>query len=305
MGIAALRRRIPAFAGGLASLVMASGLAALPAEAAPAAKVDYVALGDSYTAGTGAGAAERPAGVDCWQSHPGYVDVVGKTGRVNLVANAACHGAVLSAASPTYDPVIYTPTVQEQLLFLRNTGALSSGTELVSITAGANDLGFAYVLGVCAFSEETTCEAAVSQATSQGALTSLTAGLVQTYSAIHAAAPDARIAAPGYPLLFEPTSQFAPIPTANQVLMNQATLKVNATIARAVSTANSLYGANAQYIDVTGSFSGHAANSLDPWLQLNLNNFAADYNFHPNKEGHRAYASALLEAVKPAQLVTR
>ncbi|WP_397427427.1 hypothetical protein [Pseudarthrobacter sp. NS4] len=86
--------------------------------------------------------------------------------------------------------------------------------------------------------------------------------------------------------------------------MNQATLTVNATIAAAAKTANTLYGTDARYVDVSARFSGHAVNSPDPWLQLDVNDFMADYNFHPTPEGHRAYAAAVLEAV-PAQLARR
>jgi lysophospholipase L1-like esterase len=285
-------------------MAMAMGLTAIPAEAASPPPVDYVALGDSYTAGTGAGEPYRPPGVDCWQSRRGYVDIVGQTGRVNLVANAACHGAVLSQASPTWDPVIYTPTVQEQLGGLVLAGKISAGTELVSITAGANDLGFSFVLGACSVSSEQVCAGAIDQATSSTALSFLTASLVQTYASIHAAAPNAKIAVMGYPLLFDPASSFAPIPPAHQQLMNQATVAVNATIASAADIANGLYQANAQYVDVTARFAGHASNSVAPWIVLDTARPTADYNFHPNRAGHSlGYAAALMTAVKPAQLV--
>lgn len=303
MGQQTLRRRRAGFAAGLASLVMALGFTTLPADAAPPSRIDYVALGDSYTAGTGAGAAERPPGLDCWQSHPGYVDLLRRTRDVKLLANAACHGSVLSELSPTYDREIYTPTVREQIEFLVKSRALSPETELVSITAGANDLGFSAVLGACAFDSQEACAAIVGRATSPKALSFLTASLIQTYAAIHEAAPSARIAVLGYPLLFDPSSSSAPIPMANQILMNQATLTVNTTIAAAAGTANALYGTDAQYVDLTARFSGHAVNSTVPWLQLDLSDFMADYNFHPNKEGHRAYASAVLENVKSAQLL--
>lgn len=299
----AVRRRRSAFAAFLATLVMALGFTAVPADAAPRRHVDYVALGDSYTAGTGAGEPVRPPGVDCWQSGRGYVEVVGKTGRVDLVKNAACHGAVLSPDSFFYDDDLYTPTVQEQIQALVASGALSSDTDLVSITAGANDLGFAYVLGVCAFSAVNVCDSAVDQATSPPSLEALRWALTQTYASIGAYAPNARIAVLGYPLLFDPVNPLAPILVENQVRMNDATVQVNATIEAAVESADYVRGVDAQYIDVTDEFAGHGAFSSDPWLQLSPTNFAADYNFHPNKEGHRAYASALLEAVKPAQLV--
>lgn len=299
MATSAVRRRRSAFGAGLATMAMALGFAAIPAEAAPPPRADYVALGDSYTAGTGAGAAVRPP-VACWQSHPNYVDVVGHTGRVNLVANAACHGAVLSAASPFYDGV--TPTVQQQLAVLAGSGQLSADTELVSITAGATDLGFSFALAACATSTE-ACSAALGNVAT--ALPTLQAALVETYAAIHAVAPNATIGVLGYPLLFDPAG--APvIPVENQVMINQATLLLNATIESAVNTANVLYGANAVYIDVTGRFAKHAVNSATPWLVLDLSQPRADYNFHPNAAGYSfGYASALMGAVKPAQLARR
>jgi lysophospholipase L1-like esterase len=302
MGNTAVRRRHAGFAAGIASLAMALSFTAIPADAAPPPDVDYVALGDSYTAGTGAGAAKRPGGVDCWQSSPGYVDIVGATSSIDLLVNGACHGAVLSRLSPTYDQVLYTPTVQEQIRFLISTRALSKETELVSITAGANDLGFAGVLGVCAFSEETICQEAVSRATSPDALAFLTASLVKTYRHIQAAAPNATVVVLGYPLLFEPASPFAPIPVPNQTLMNEATVLVNTAIQNAVELADAFPRADIEYVDVTALFAGHAVNTAEPWLQLSPD-FTADYNFHPNQAGHQAYAAALLAAVEPAQLL--
>jgi lysophospholipase L1-like esterase len=298
MATSAVRQRRPAFAAGLATMVMALGFAAIPAEAAPPApKVDYVALGDSYAAGTGAGGAERPGGIACWQSQRGYVDVVGKTSRVDLAPNAACHGAVLSAQSPAYDPVISTPTVEEQLDRLVFTGKISDTTELVSITAGANDLGFAYVLGQCSVSPE-ACNVAIASATSEAALAELTSALVQTYADIHAAAPHAKIVVLGYPLLFAPDSPVAPLPPASPLAINQATLGLNALIENAVALANYYYSANAVFVDVTPRFLGHAVNSADPWLVFDPNNPTADYNFHPNRTGHTlGYAAALVAAM--------
>ncbi|WP_426996801.1 SGNH/GDSL hydrolase family protein [Pseudarthrobacter sp. N5] len=299
MATLTVRRRRPALAAGLATMAMALGFAAIPAEAAPPPKVSYVAVGDSYTAGTGAGAAVRPANTPCWQSHPGYVDDVGATGRVNLVANGACHGAALSTASPAYDGV--TPTVAAQIGGLAFAGALSPQTGLVSITAGANDVGVYNVLFLCAQYDQTVCSAAVNA--SAAALPALGSGLAQTYAGIHGVAPNAKIAVLGYPRLFDPINGIPAVPAANQTLVNQATDTLNATIAAAVAGANLSYGANAQYVDVSGRFTGHAANSLDPWIVLDTSNPFADYNFHPNVTGHSlGYAAALMSAVKPSQL---
>src|SRR6476620_1534055 len=73
----AARRRYKAFASGLASMAIALGLAAIPAQAAtPQRDVDYVALGDSYTAGTGADTSGLFVPTPpCTQTAGGYVDI--------------------------------------------------------------------------------------------------------------------------------------------------------------------------------------------------------------------------------------
>jgi hypothetical protein len=274
-------------------VAMALGFAAIPAEAAPPPKADYVALGDSYTAGTGAGAFD-PATFPCLKSHPGYVDVVGGTGRVSLVADAACHGALLLDDGVPGN----IPSVSEQLLGLAGSGSLT-GAELVSITAGANDVGFTNVLLACAFQPQ-SCQAAID--TSAAAFVPLRQGLAGTYMALRGAAPDAKIAVLGYPRLFDPAVGIPGIDPAILVALNGATDALNATIAGAVSDAN----VGAVFIDVTSRFTGHAANSADPWLVFDQGNFLSPQNFHPNAAGHsQGYAAVLVSTVKPAQLARR
>ncbi|WP_411374218.1 SGNH/GDSL hydrolase family protein [Arthrobacter sp. MPF02] len=301
MGTTGLRRRHTAFAAVLATFALALGLTAAPAGAAPARDVDYVAFGDSYTAGTGAGAPYRPANVACWQSSGGYVDVVAKTGRIDVVANKACHGAVLDSDSRFYDREIIIPTVMEQILMATLARQLSHDTELVSITAGANDLGFASVIGACASGTSAECSEALAIASDPATVEQMQTNLVEALVWIRTVAPHAKIAVLGYPYLFDPASPFAPIPPETQLVINQAADGLNTILKGTVQVLNQAYG-NFQFVDVRNKFIGHAVNSVNPWLQLLLAQPTPDYNFHPNKEGHRAYASALLEAVKPAQL---
>jgi lysophospholipase L1-like esterase len=286
------RRRRTAFAGGLAATALALGFAAVPAQAAPAAQLSYVAVGDSYTAGTGAGAASNPGTSACWQSSPGYVADVGATGRVSLVINGACHGALLSGGLAT--------SVKDQIGTLAYAGALNASTGLVTITAGANDAGVNQVIGVCATSPLDHCAAAV--AASQGALPAVRDGLTATYAGLHSVAPNAKIAVLGYPRLFAPADGIPQLSAEKQVLLNQATDRLNAAISEAVGNAN-FGGANAQFVDVTARFAGHEANSLDPWIVLDRDNPFADSNFHPNAAGHAlGYAAAVMGEVKPAKL---
>lgn len=295
------RRRHLAFAGGLAALALTLGFTASPATAAPPPPITYVALGDSYTAGTGAGDLSRPP-VACWQSPGGYADLVDASPKVTLVANLACHGAVLFPVPPFYDGV--TPTVGEQILAGQQALA---GADLVSITAGAVDAGSLLALQACSTPDTQLCAATV-----QGIIQNLQLGILQaqleaTYQAIQLAAPDAVIAVLGYPRLFDPsqgdivTNGITIVPVQNQILVNQAIDALNATIAAAVEGS----GTNAVFIDVTKRFIGHAVNSDNPWIVLDLTQPFLDANFHPNDAGYQAYASALLSAVKLTQLAKR
>lgn len=290
-----VRRRRGAYAAGLATLALALGTAAGPAGAAPAGELDYIAVGDSYTAGTGAGAAIKPIDTTCWQSSPGYVADVDKTGRVSLVVNAACHGALLFGNDGTSNAI----SVETQLTGLVGAGKLNPSTGIVTITAGANDAGVSQVLGACAAYGVEVCAGAV--ASSESGMGQVGGVLAYIYGQIHAAAPSAKIAVLGYPRLFEPADGNPYFSQDEQRLINRATDNLNAAIATAVSNANA-GGANAQFVDVTARFAGHAVNSTDPWIAYNGGNPLADSNFHPNITGHRAYATAVMSEVKPGTL---
>lgn len=296
------RRRRPALAAFLATLAMALGFTAVPAGAAPPLRdVDHVALGDSYTAGTGAGGfVPTPP---CTQTAGGYVDIANGADPVSLVGNAACHGALI--ASPTWDGVT---SVEDQLAALVATGALSKDTELVSLTAGANDIGVNSVLYTCATSTPEACGAA--SAAAAAALPAVHANLVRTFAGIQSHAPRARIVVLGYPMLFD-TNGAALIPPAAQALVNGGTAGLNLTIASAAATARGLYGTQVQYVDVTARFAGHGVNSTQPWIFLStyLDAYGLPQvdlfdprNFHPNAAGHAGYATALLASVNLKQL---
>ena len=297
----AVRRRRPAFAAGLATLAMALGFTAIPAGAAPPPRdVDYVAVGDSYSAGTGADTIGTTATgpfvptLPCTQTANGYVDKVDLATPVVLVKNAACHGALL--AVPTWDKVT---SVKDQIAQLTLGGNLSKDTELVSMTAGANDAGVSNVLFNCIAGTPDDCSGAV--LASQLALPQVRANLIDAFAAIHRQAPRARIVVLGYAKLFN-TAGFEVIPAERQMLINAGTVGLNATIASAAAEANTLYGAQVQYVDVTARFAGHEVNTLSPWLFLSQLDPFEPRNFHPNQAGHAQYAEALIASVNLKQL---
>jgi lysophospholipase L1-like esterase len=293
------RRRRPAFAAVLATLAMAIGLAAIPAEAAPPpADVDLVAVGDSYTAGTGAG--PFIPNYPCTQTAGGYVDDLMALPIVDEVINGACHGALLDAKASGV-----VPSVMDQIAALAASEGLSGRTELVTLTAGANDLQFNTVLFTCAFSTFPDCQLEVQKA--QAKLPAIQADLVEALTAIHRAAPRAKIAVFGYPFLFDPANGLPVLSPESQTLVNTGTAALNATIVAAVAEANAVSKANAVYIDVTAAFARHAANAPDQWIVLDLVppiEFADD-TFHPNSAGHAAYANALTTALSLQTLARR
>ncbi|WGM19575.1 SGNH/GDSL hydrolase family protein [Paenarthrobacter sp. OM7] len=293
-----VRRRHTALAGGLAILALCLGFTVSPASAAPPTPVDYVALGDSYTAGTGAGDLAGPfPAVPCWQSAGGYVDIVDASTRVTLIDNAACHGAFLG-------PVGTSTPVAQQIAELSGT-ALNSETDLVSITAGALDAGSGLALQACSTPDTQTCAVIVAGIIQN--LGTVEAALEATYQSIQLAAPNATLVVLGYPRLFDPAKGdivvggVTVVPVANQILVNQAVDALNATIAKAVAES----GTSAVFVDVTKRFTGHAVNSDNPWIVLDLTQPLLDANFHPNDAGHQAYASVMLSSVQLNKLVKR
>ncbi|GAA3283913.1 hypothetical protein AAU01_04590 [Paenarthrobacter aurescens] len=230
------------------------------------------------------------------------MDLADASPKVTLTVNLACHGAVLSDASPFYDVV--TPTIAQQIAAGQQALA---GAELISITAGAVDAGSGLALQACASPDTQLCAATVAGIIANLQSGALQTALATTYQAIEASAPDAVIAVLGYPRLFDPSqgdiviNGITIVPVQNQILVNQAIDALNATIAAAVASS----GTNAVFIDVTKRFLGHAVNSDNPWIVLDLTQAAADANFHPSDAGHQAYASALLSSVKLNQLAKR
>ncbi|WP_211879680.1 SGNH/GDSL hydrolase family protein [Pseudarthrobacter albicanus] len=254
-----LRRQRSTIAAGLATLAMVLGAAAVPAEAA--SKTSYVALGDSYAAGQGAG----PYLDACFRSENSYAELADQAKSIKLTTNAACSGNTTADIAATQ---------------LRR---LKKGTELVTITAGGNDLNVGAIAVLCgAALESPACQQSLASAQnllSTGELSSRVARLVL---AVKAEAPRAKIVVTGYPHLFE-SAQGLP----DQA--NQFVDALNGSIFQAASATG------AQYVDVTGAFAGHGIGSGDPWINNPSVPLASDA-YHPNAAGYKAYYAALKAA---------
>ncbi|MFF2318980.1 SGNH/GDSL hydrolase family protein [Arthrobacter sp. NPDC058097] len=275
------RRRIARLTGVLAALVLA-GLTAAPASAD---RFDsYVALGDSYAAGQGAG----PYVDACLRSDHGYPALLDAARKIGLAGNAACSGATTAAVRAAQIP------------------SLSKKVDLVTITAGGNDLDSIGALVVCSQDPGAACTAALAQraAVLQTALNSpadspFFQDLLAMLNDVKAKAPRADIYVTGYPLLFEPGAGPAAAP------INGLTQQLNAVIARAARQADG-GRSKVEYVDVSQAFSGHGIGSAQPWIvglpplctaSATCGSQTADI-FHPTADGYtKGYAASIRAAI--------
>ncbi|GAB3706400.1 SGNH/GDSL hydrolase family protein [Mariniluteicoccus flavus] len=252
--------RSTAVAGALAAVAVTVTLPAF------AAGEDYVALGDSYAAGVGAGNYLND-GTDCSRSLGSYAGVLANS-RGYALNLQACSGAV-------------TADVPGQL------AAVSSSTRRVTLSVGGNDIGFAPVVTECAKpSWWGNCNAAVDRA--RATTTDVLPGRLRTvYGQLKAKAPNAKVVVTGYPRMFNGRDcSIATFFSGDEMTrMNAAADLLNATIRREATAAGF------QFVDVTQPFIGHAVCDNPEWIH-NASMRLQD-SFHPKADGHRAYATAI------------
>lgn len=242
-----------------AALLLTTTLFAAPANAAP---LRYAALGDSYSAGVGAGGSSN----DCYQSQKGYPALVAKSTGWTLDYRA-CSGAVIADVRNSQVP------------------AISSTTNKVTVSAGGNDIGFADALLECAKPGwMSNCNAKLDTAASRitGTLPGRLDGL---YGDIKAKAPNAQVVAVGYPRLFNGTdcNVITFFSAAEMQRANQLADQLN-TVTRSRATAKGV-----SFADPRSAFSGHAWCDAQAWINGPSWNLADSY--HPNAAGNSAYAT--------------
>jgi lysophospholipase L1-like esterase len=171
------RARIVLIAGVAGALTML--MFAVPAVAAT---VRYVALGDSYSSGVGAGSYTTESG-SCLRSTKAYSQLWANAHAPASYRSVACSGAK-------------TTDVNANQL-----AALSSTTSLVSITIGGNDVGFSQVMEDCVLFGTDTCVSEV-DAAENAARTQLPGKLDTTYNGIRSHAPNSRVVVLSYPRFY-------------------------------------------------------------------------------------------------------
>ncbi|MGW1890979.1 SGNH/GDSL hydrolase family protein [Streptomyces sp. NPDC002004] len=250
------RSRIAAYAS---SLLLAVGLALTGATTAQAAATGYVALGDSYSSGVGAGSYDSSSG-SCKRSTKAYPALWAAAHSPSSFSFTACSGA------RTGD------VLANQL------GPLSASTGLVSITIGGNDAGFSDVMTTCVTGSDSTCLNRIAQAKAYVDST-LPGQLDQVYSAIRSKAPAAHVVVLGYPRFYQLNgSCVAGLSETKRAAINDAAVYLNSATAK--RAANHGFG----FADVTSSFTGHEICSGSPWLH-SLDWLNIGQSYHPTAAG--------------------
>ncbi|MCI4061735.1 SGNH/GDSL hydrolase family protein [Micromonospora sp. R77] len=251
----------------VAVLAAALGAVGIPG-VAQAATVNYVALGDSYSSGVGAGPYDLST---CLRSQKSYAPLWAAAHAVTSFRFPACGGAVTA------------DVINSQV------NSLSSTTTLVTITIGGNDAGFADVISSCRFGSTSTCTTAVNNAKSFATGT-LPGRLGATYAAIRNRAPNARLVVLGYPRLFETNwCGLLAMSTYKRTILNEAAdLLASVTATRAGA-------AGATFVDTRSAFAGHGVCAADPWIH-DVSGVVEAY--HPDADGYRyGYLKALTDAI--------
>ncbi len=277
-----------------AAVVLPASAAAGPAEQAPARS--YVALGDSYAAGpliplqTGI-----PAG--CLRSNRNYPSVVAQSLGVPDFRDVSCSAATTEHLSgPQSVPLGVNPPQFE---------ALTSDTELVTLTIGGNDIGFGEIINECATrSPLQPTGAACRDFYHSGGSDELAERIAAAAPDIDAAlatigdrSPDAQVLLVGYPAILPDTGPgcfpVVPFSPGDVAYLRGVEKQLNAMLADRAAAAGM------DYVDTYTPTIGHDVCRLPgvKWIE-GLVPTAPAYPVHPNALGMAAMAAAVVEAVE-------
>lgn len=244
-------------------------LASLGLVTTASAATSYVALGDSYSSGVGAGSYGSSGA--CKRSANAYGQLWANAHSGTTFTFLACSGAKTSDV-------------------INQVGSMPSGAGLVTVTVGGNDAGFTDVITTCTLNSDQACVDRVNTAKTyvQNTLPGL---LDEVYGAIRAKAPGARLVVLSYP-------RFYTVPgSCNVGLSDTKRSAINSgadTLASVLSSRAAAAGAT--FVDVRSAFVGHnicsAANDY-----LHSLTWPVDESYHPTAAGQRGGYYAPLTAV--------
>lgn len=236
---------------GLIALLMVVFGFAIAGTAQAAAPVNYVALGDSYSAASGVLPLDPMAPPECLRSTRNYPHVIAeKTGA--KLTDVTC-----GAADTTHYASSQYPGVKPQL------DALSASTDLVTMTIGGNDSGvFINAIaecgsaGVLALGMGSPCQNMYGSSFEDTIRNTTYPSLVTALEAVRSKASNAKVAILSYPWITPKTDGcFPQMPVAKGDIPYLRSLQT--TLNDAVKRAAAVTGVT--YVDLNGVSEGHDA----------------------------------------------
>jgi lysophospholipase L1-like esterase len=226
----------------------------------------YVALGDSYSSGTGTRTFYEPT---CQRSVYAYPYLLHEAHPSWTFVDAACSGAKTADIVNT------------------QAASLTSDTNWVSYTIGGNDAGFSEVITECAKpSWLSNCNGAIN--TAQTFIRNTLPGrLDQVNNTIKSKSPSAEVVVLDYPRLFngEDCNAFTFFSSSEETRLNETADLLKEVISAAASRA----GTHFHFGNVIPAFIGHAvcdggSGSSKEWIN-GLSNPVSE-SYHPKVTGH-------------------
>jgi len=252
-------RRSRAVTLGVSLVAALVAAVAIPDVAEAASTTQYVALGDSYASGVGAGNYIGSSG-SCERSTNSFTALWAAAHAPAGYTSVACFGAT-------------TASVQSTQL-----SALTSATTLVSVVVGGNDVGFSTIMETCALQGTTDCVNAVSAAETK--VQNTLPGLLDTlYAQIRSHAPNARVVVLDYPAFYQLGTFCIGLSTTSHAKLDEGINLLDGVLSTAAAQHGFVFG------DVRSGWVGHQLCSTGTkWLHaLNITDITESY--HPTAAG--------------------
>ncbi|MEU9052608.1 SGNH/GDSL hydrolase family protein [Streptomyces sp. NPDC048384] len=317
--MARFRTRL-ALLGSAAALAAGALVPAQLAGAQPAAAADYqwVALGDSYTAGVieAAGDTFEVPRDGCERTDLSYPQVIDRDlGSLIELTNVSCGAATIedityNAQEPigrhlppfSEDPDYPFPAVPAQ------SEAVQADTDVVTVGAGGNTIKFADILFRClelgsgSGGVGTPCRDALADDI-PGRLTKMSDDYDAMLAVLHERAPHAKVLAVGYPTVipkdtsqcrYNDWEQFGSITQGDLDWLRQDVLEpVNALIEKAAGKSD-----DTTFVNLYDPSQGHSVCDAGKWVDGVFTRFPDQVAFvHPNARGHQNAADHVASAI--------
>jgi hypothetical protein len=238
------------------TLGLAAAITGTATPAKAASSVNYVALGDSYASGVGAGDETG----SCDQSPNAFGPLWASANSPASFSFEACTGATT------------TDIISSQL------SALSTSTTLVSIIVGGDDAGFSSIMETCVLESTSSCESAVASG-EEYVEDTLPGRLSTLFADIKADAPNAKVVVLDYPDFYDLTVPICiGLSSADHSAIDTGINDLDGVIQTAADNAGFYFA------DVRSQFSGHELCDDAGWLN-SVEIFDIHTSYHPTATG--------------------